>query len=136
MALIDWSDTMSVKIPSIDDQHIKLVEMVNALSDSVAQGNSKEVLSDVFDGLAQYTVEHFAYEEKFFKEFGYEDTEKHTLEHEDLVKQVVGLKQKMENEEGFMLGLEVMAFLKNWLTEHIMGSDKDYSAFLLSKGVQ
>jgi len=46
------------------------------------------------------------------------------------------LKHKMENDEGFMLGLEVMDFLKKWLTDHIEGSDKDYSAFLVSKGVK
>ncbi len=136
MALIEWSDTMSVKIPSIDAQHKKLVEMLNTLHESIVKGNAKEVLSDVFDSLAQYTVEHFEYEGKLFKEFGYEDSEKHTIEHQDLVKQVVELKQKMESEEGFMLGLEVMTFLKKWLTEHILGSDMDYSSFLVSKGIQ
>ncbi len=136
MALIEWSDSLSVKIPSIDEQHKKLVGMVNSLHEGIAKGNSKEVLVDVFDGLAQYTVEHFGYEEKFFNEFGYEDSEKHTAEHQDLVQQVVELKQKLDNEEGFMFGLEVMDFLKSWLTEHIMGSDRNYSSFLLSKGVQ
>ena len=136
MALIDWSDNMSVKIPSIDEQHKKLVELVNSLHESIARGNSKEVLTDIFDGLAQYTVDHFQHEEMFFQKFGYEDTEKHTKEHQDLVKQVIELKNKMENEEGFMLDFEVMNFLKAWLTDHILGSDKDYSSFLVSKGAQ
>jgi hemerythrin len=136
MALIEWSDSMSVKIPSIDEQHKKLIAMVNTLHEGIAKGNSKEVLVDVFDGLAEYTVEHFGYEEKFFKEFDYEDSEKHISEHQDLVQQVVELKQKLDNEEGFMFGLEVMDFLKNWLTEHIMGSDMDYSSFFVSKDVK
>ena len=34
MALIEWSETMSVKIPSIDNQHKKLVEMTSLLSNS------------------------------------------------------------------------------------------------------
>jgi hemerythrin len=89
MALIEWSDSMSIKIPSIDDQHKKLAGMVNVLHEGIAKGNSKEVLVDVYDGLAQYTVEHFEYEEKFFEEFGYEDSEKHIKEHQDLVQQVV-----------------------------------------------
>ncbi len=136
MPLIEWSDSMSVKIPSIDEQHKKLAGMVNALHEGIAKGNSKEVLVYVFDGLAKYTVDHFEYEEKLFEEFGYEDSEMHITEHQDLVQQVVELKQKMDDEEGFMFGLEVMDFLKSWLTEHIMGSDMDYSSFLVSKGVQ
>ena len=127
---------MSVKVPSIDVQHKKLVRMVNDLHESIARGNAKEVLIGIFDSLAEYTVNHFAYEENFFKEFNFEDLEKHTQEHKDLVAQVVELKQKMENEEGFMLGLEVMDFLKQWLTTHILGSDMEYSDFLVSKGVK
>jgi hemerythrin len=127
---------MSVKVPSIDVQHKKLVRMVNDLHESIARGNAKEVLIGIFDSLAEYTVNHFAYEENFFKEFNFEDLEKHTQEHKDLVAQVVELKQKMENEEGFMLGLEVKDFLKQWLTTHILGSDMEYSDFLVSKGVK
>jgi len=136
MVLIEWSNTMSVKIPSIDEQHKKLVNMLNDLHESIAKDNAKDVLVQVFEGLARYTVEHFAYEEKLFKEFGYEDADAHIKEHQDLLQQVLDLKHKMENDEGFMLGLEVMDFLKKWLTDHIEGSDKDYSAFLVSKGVK
>jgi hemerythrin len=35
----------------------------------------------------------------------------------------------------FMIGVEVLAFLKDWLTNHIMKSDMAYSDFLVSKGV-
>ena len=136
MALIEWSNTLSVKIPSIDQQHKKLVGMLNQLHESIAKDNSKDVLIQVFDGLALYTVEHFAYEEKLFMEFGYEDTDKHIKEHHDLLQQVIDLKTKMENEQGFMLDIEVMEFLKKWLTNHIKGSDYDYSSFLVSKGVK
>jgi len=136
MALVEWSNTMSVKIASIDEQHKKLVVMLNKLHESIAKDNSKDVLVKVFEGLALYTTEHFAYEEKLFREFGYEGIDKHIKEHQYLLQQVHDLKHKMENDEGFMLDLEVMDFLKNWLTDHIMGSDNDYSAFLVSKGVK
>ena len=127
---------MSVKIPSIDEQHKEMMEMINLLHDSIAKGNSKTVLVEIFEGLAQYTKHHFTYEEKLFKQYGYDGQVKHIKEHQKLINKVNDLKQKMENEEGFMLGMEVMDFLNQWLTGHIQGSDKNYTAFLRSNGVK
>lgn len=135
MALISWSDSLSVKIHSIDEQHKKLVNMLNGLHDSMQKGDSKEVLGKVLEGLALYTVKHFQYEEELFAKHGYAESDGHRAEHQDLLTQVTELQNKYNSNEDFMLGIEVLDFLKKWLTNHIQGSDKRYSTFLISKGV-
>ncbi len=77
MPLIQWSDNLSVGIASIDEQHKKLLNMINVLSDALANGQANEVLVQIFDGLAVYTVKHFAYEEELFSKYGYEESEAH-----------------------------------------------------------
>jgi len=134
MPLITWSAQLSVGIDSIDEQHKKLINMINALNDAIADGSSKDIMQKVFDGLAVYTEKHFSYEEKLFAQYGYQESEAHKAEHQALMNQVSELKQKMEQGD-FMIGIEVMAFLKEWLTNHIMRTDKAYSEFLVSKGV-
>ena len=136
MPLIEWSAELSVGIDSIDEQHKKLVNMINALNDAMILGQSNELLAKIFTGLAAYTQKHFAYEENLFAEYGYTDSEEHKRKHEELINQVVELKAKfLENPEG-TISADLMLFLKRWLTNHIMRSDKEYSEFLREKGVQ
>jgi len=136
MPLIEWSNELSVGIDSIDEQHKKLVNMINALNDAKLTGSSNELLGKIFTGLAAYTQKHFAYEENMFAEYGYSDSQEHKRQHSELIAQVVELKEKfMENPQG-TINADLMQFLKRWLTNHIMRTDKEYAEFLISKGVK
>ena len=136
MPLIEWTAELSVGIDSIDEQHKKLVNMINALNDAMLTNSSDELLGKIFTGLAAYTQKHFAYEENMFAEYGYTDSEEHKRQHNELIAQVVELKERfIENPQGTM-SADLMLFLKRWLTNHIMRTDKDYAEFLISKGVK
>ncbi|MDD5674977.1 MAG: bacteriohemerythrin [Chitinivibrionales bacterium] len=135
MALMEWSDSYSVSIASIDEQHKKLVGMVNALNEAMATGKSKEGLQKTLTELINYTVEHFSYEERLFAQHGYLETVKHAGEHKKLAGQVLDFDKKFKAGE-LMLSIQMMNFLKDWLITHIGGSDKKYSGFLISKGVK
>ena len=136
MPLIEWTAELSVGIDSIDEQHKKLVNMINALNEAMLTGSSNELLGKIFTGLAAYTQKHFAYEEALFAEYGYADSKQHKRQHRELIAQVVELKQKfIENPQQTMTA-DLMLFLKRWLTNHIMRTDKEYTEFLLSKGVK
>jgi len=55
-------------------------------------------------------------------------------DHQELLEQVQQLKIKME-EGDFMINIELMNFLKSWLTHHILQTDKAVVPFLIEKGV-
>ena len=135
MALITWTEELSVGVPSIDEQHKKLVNMINSLNDALEKGEADEMIVKIFNGLAAYTQKHFAYEEELFATHGYAESAAHKKEHADLITQVVELKKKLDAGD-FMIGAELMSFLKKWLTNHILGSDKKYSRFLNEHGVK
>lgn len=136
MPLIEWTAELSVGIDSIDEQHKKLVNMINALNDAMLTNSSNELLGKIFTGLAAYTQKHFAYEENMFAEYGYTDSIEHKRQHGELIAQVVELKERfIENPQGTM-SVDLMLFLKRWLTNHIMRTDKEYAEFLISKGVK
>jgi hemerythrin len=136
MAFMEWSDKLSVGVPSIDAQHQKLVAMVNELFDALKAGHGKESLVKTLDGLISYTASHFAYEEQLFAKTGYADAAAHKKEHDDMTKKVLEVQAKAKGGVGFALPMEVMEFLKNWLVNHIMGTDKKYGPHLLSKGIK
>jgi len=134
MALLSWSPNYSVSIKEIDKQHMKLVELVNELHDGMKAGKGKEVLGIVLSELVKYTAFHFSYEEQLFNKYSYPETGTHKRQHKDLVDQVMDYKTSFESGKS-VLSMDIMNFLKDWLVNHIAGSDKKYSSFLNSKGV-
>ncbi|GAA0544648.1 hemerythrin [Rhizomicrobium palustre] len=135
MALVAWSEKLSVGIRSIDDQHKKLVTLVNQLHDGMIAGKGKEVVGPVLKGLIDYTATHFKFEEDLFARTGYGDAAAHKKEHEDLVRRVKEIQQVYDQKGPSVLTIQVMNFLKDWLTSHILGSDQKYAPHLKSKGV-
>lgn len=134
--LVAWSDKLSVGVGSIDDQHKKLVTLVNRLHDAMMSGKGKEAVGPVLKGLIDYTATHFKYEEELFARTGYSEGPAHKKDHDDLVKKVVEIQQKYEQSGPGVLTIQVMNFLKDWLTAHILGADKKYGPHLVAKGIR
>jgi len=134
MAIISWNDTLSVRVKEIDIQHQRLVELVNKLHDSMKAGKGNDVLGPILSDLVKYTVFHFSTEEKYFQKFGYPEFQQHKKQHDDLTNKAKALKTSFEQGKQ-TISIEVLTFLKDWLSGHILGSDKKYGPFLNSKGL-
>lgn len=134
MALITWSDSLSVKVKQFDDQHKKLVDMVNQLFDAMKSGKGSQVMGDILKQLIAYTQTHFAAEERLMTQYAYPDYEAHKKEHNALVMQVLDL-QKQFQEGKPVLTQNIMTFLRDWLSKHIQGDDKKYGIFFNGKGI-
>ena len=134
MALITWSDALSVNIKEIDTQHQRLVDLVNKLHDSMKSGKGNDILGPILSDLVRYTVSHFATEERYFQKFAYPEFQQHKKEHDDLAQKAKVLKASFEQGKQ-TISIEVLNFLKDWLSKHILGSDKKYSPFLIGKGL-
>lgn len=135
MSAIKWSEDFSVGISSIDEQHKVLLGFINDLNKAMAAGEATIIIGEILLGLSQYTQKHFKYEEELFARYGYPNSDSHIKEHQSLLKQVSSLKIKFESDISGSLGLEIMQFLKTWLINHIQKSDKEYSNYLIAKGV-
>jgi hemerythrin len=134
MAFIDWSNSLSVDIKELDDQHKKLIELINQLNDAMKVGKGKDVIGKVLGSLIVYTKSHFATEERLMQTHSYPSYIIHKKAHDDLTKQALDLQKKFEA-GNLAITIEVMGFLKDWLSKHIMNTDKQYSPFLKGKGV-
>ena len=135
MALISWNENYSVKIKDIDDQHKKLIDMINELHDAMKSGRGKEVVGKTLSELVKYTEQHFSFEEKLFTQHNYPEGRTHSKTHQDLIDQLKEFISKYESGQN-TLSIELMNFLRDWLTNHIMGTDKKYTSFLNSKGIK
>lgn len=116
----------------IDTQHQELIDRVNKLSESIETVKEKRTAVQTLDFLMDYTVFHFAAEEKLQEECGYPELEAHKALHAGFVKAVDELKEMLEEEEG-PTDAFVAAVNKNvvdWLVNHIQGCDKKVAEFV------
>ena len=128
-----WNDSYSVGVPALDDQHKKLVGMINRLADCHAarsngsSGAFHEVLSRMFD----YTQVHFKDEEDYLQRIGYPRLADHKTEHAAFVGKMAAF--SMAASEGIQDEAAVHRYLKAWLLSHILESDMQYRSFVESK---
>ncbi|MDT8446393.1 MAG: bacteriohemerythrin [bacterium] len=121
-----WDESLAVGIGTIDQQHQKLFGLIAQLQTAMGQGESKAVLQDIFKGLLEYTEDHFSHEAEIFAQIGYERAEDHLAKHESFTRKLHELKSQFDSSSNFMIGVDVMTFMTDWLVSHILGEDQKY----------
>ncbi|MCX6151352.1 MAG: bacteriohemerythrin [Ignavibacteriales bacterium] len=135
MAYLIWNEEYSVGISSIDEQHKKLFEILNNLHDAMKIGKAKNILSQIITELFEYTTFHFSTEENYLQTYNYPTYLGHKKEHNIFVAKVIEFQDKFNLSSG-MTSIEMLHFLKDWISQHVMGTDKKYSEYLLKKGAK
>ena len=135
MPLITWSEKMSVGVASLDRQHQGLIEMLNTLHSEMLAGRGKDVLGPILAKLIQYTQSHFVHEEGLFRMHAYPWAAEHKKEHDGFVGKAKELDADFKSGKAALTG-ELMTFLRDWLTKHILGVDMQYEAFFVQKGLK
>ena len=130
-----WKDEYSVGLDSIDQQHKKLVNLINQLQTAVDYSTGEEFEREALDELVNYTKTHFTFEEGLMKDNDYPDYEPHKAQHEKMIKEVEKVLAMYEEDHDTAMD-NAVKFLKDWLIKHINGTDKQYSSFLIGKGVK
>jgi len=132
---VEWKDEYSVGIDSIDQQHRKLLHLINQLQTAVEYSTGEEFEREALNELVDYTKTHFTYEEGLMEQNAYPDFEPHKAQHEAMIKKVGEVLAEYEQDHDTAM-TNAAAFLKDWLINHINGTDKQYSSFLIEKGVK
>ncbi len=135
MALIIWDDIKyGVGLNSIDEQHKKLVDLINKLHDGMLKGASKLILKEIIDEMIKYTKYHFGYEEENMKKFGFPDFDEHKKVHDAFTDKVITFQEKYLVGE-ILLSIEIINFLRDWLLTHIAGTDRKYIELFKRNGI-
>ena len=129
MPLIVWSQNLSVGNDRIDREHQELISIINRLADAMQQGSANQVIGGIINELVNYTIRHFSDEERLFCATAYPAADAHKAKHKFLVDKVQQLKADYAAGK-VALGVPLLQFLKDWLMEHIMKTDKTYTPYL------
>ncbi len=130
-AYITWKDDYEIGIPEVDQQHMRLVALINDLYIAMEVGTAAET-EKVLRGVLEYTGTHFAQEEIIQERHGYPGLEAHRKLHQDLLAEALDFQKRFrDGEPGVEAGL--MWFLKDWLLNHIKLQDSKIAKHILAK---
>lgn len=132
---VEWKQEYSVGINSIDEQHKKLLSLINQLQTAVDYSTGDQFEREALDELVDYTKTHFSYEEGLMRDNDYPDYEPHKAMHKKMIKKVEDVLAEYELDHDTAMN-NAAEFLKDWLINHINGTDKEYSSYLIGKGVK
>ena len=132
---VEWKDDYSVGIDSIDQQHKKLLNLINQLQTAVDYSTGEQFEREALDELVDYTKTHFTYEEGLMRDNNYPDFEPHKAQHEKMFEKVREVLAEYEQDQDTAMA-NAAEYLKDWLINHINGTDKEYSSYLIGKGVK
>lgn len=130
MPFMKWSDEFSIGVDELDNDHKKLVGLINELYDAVEAGRGHEALGKILDGLIFYVSYHLSHEEGLFLRAQYPDLEAHKREHAALTDRAKDVYDKFYSAPTETLPHEVLELLKTWLYQHILESDKKFGVYM------
>jgi hemerythrin len=133
-AFLVWDDAYNTGIQQIDEEHKKLLNMINNLRSSTLCNTGEEFERRTLQELVDYTEHHFEREEQLMSEYGYPDFEGHKAQHDQMSQYVAGFIKRYD-EEGKKVLPDVADHLTRWLIQHINGTDMKYAEFFKEKGV-
>jgi hemerythrin len=129
MKELTWDRTLSVDVPEIDEDHRRLVDLLNILNRSVVEGDSTAYIEAVLEELISCTVWHFRHEERLMLKYAYQGALEHKSEHQELIECAKALRRRLLR-EGKGVSSEDIEFLEHWLAGHILGADMDLGSYL------
>ena len=117
-----WREQMSVGNNVIDNDHKRLIEMINGVEECL-RAKDEEKLTTLFDDLSAYAKEHFRYEERLSREVGYLGAHILRNAHDILLKELDIYKNETKDQWSEEAIDEFCILLRKWLVVHVMKED-------------
>ncbi len=126
MPFIDLNSEHQVGVKMIDDQHAKLVDMINYLENAINTGGDIEEVKVLLNAIIGFAEYHFDEEERFMLRNDYPDYNSHSEVHDKLKWHLTEVKESLEKSDA-RLPETLAVFLRDWLLNHITELDSKLS---------
>jgi hemerythrin len=138
MISLKWKDYFSCNITEIDGQHKKLFEIGDHLFTLASlndQYDHYDEIIGIINELKDYTIYHFGYEEKLMIEYSYPYYAEHKAQHEAFIEKVLKFEKEDLDAHQNESVLQLVAFVADWISSHILKTDTLYKDFFNEKGI-
>ncbi len=125
--LFIWdSSKYETKITQMDDEHKKLVEIMNRLATKNYENATRDELTTVIEELSNWTIMHFEHEESYLKQINFAGLDNHKNIHKRLLFQFNQHKIAFIDSGATKISEKFFEFLNLWLSAHIQHIDMQY----------
>jgi hemerythrin len=135
MALMNWSSKYSVGVEALDNHHKSLISVLNQLHAASMRGKAQEVAGPLIRQLTSIASEHFAEEERLMESARYPGLADHRAKHEELAAKLAEFVSRHEKGDTTIYS-QLLYFMRDWLSKHMLTVDSQYISWLASHGVQ
>jgi hemerythrin len=122
MPLLQWKDNYSVGIEAVDYEHKELIDLINRLYDELVAKGEPLVASAFFGDLIKGISAHFALEERFMRERGYDQLPQHKADHERLLDDILSIMDDFDRGDAANRD-DLTARLDIWFSRHFETHD-------------
>lgn len=122
-----FTDEFKTGIVIVDEEHKKLFDIIANIHTAIQADllhDKFDAILDILDELKEYTQVHFADEENYMREIGYEGLAYQEILHQNFIDKLneLDLDDVDDNQEAYLY--DFLGFLQNWLVNHILKVDK------------
>ncbi len=135
MEKIHWRDEFSVGVKELDDQHKKLITMINALIAEESSLTDPETIANLLTRMNDYALEHFRAEEYLMAEYGFHRKKQQEKQHRAFIAKTASFCSSSDIGPN-ILSVALLEYLSTWLIDHILTEDMQYKKFFAEKGVR
>lgn len=133
-----WRDEWCMGIPALDDDHRRLVTLVNALLASqlgtehdhgiTADHREPDTIESAplarFEALLEHLRRHFEREEALMLSIDYDDFQTHKCEHSLQLAELTELRRQESRDHGDFFSQESLQWIKRWCFDHFVAEDR------------
>lgn len=125
--MYEMKEEYKIGVELIDEQHKKLFELADKaymlLKDDFSLDKYDKIVH-IIEELKEYTIFHFKSEEEYMQSINYKRLFSQKIEHAEFIKKIeaIDLRHIDENQDEGLV--KILNFLNDWLTEHILKTDK------------
>jgi len=123
-----WKAEFALGLPEVDAEHQRFFEIMNELHGAMLRGNADAQVASTLCSLTAYATNHFEHEERALAEVGYPQLHVQRKQHQWFLAQMQQL--ALSNRES---SRGALSFMKDWLVEHILGTDKKYAVWIAAQ---
>ncbi len=128
-----WKEEYSIGVKELDEQHKKMFELGDKISRLVFDNSTEDYLNEIvsiLEKLREYTKYHFNYEEEHMDLNGYVHQHTHSIQHSYLMERIEKISNKGISSNQRETLMEMVNFLYDWISKHILREDMKYKEFL------
>lgn len=121
--MISWSETFATGVARIDEEHQKLVAMLNQLEEAIQVGRGSKLISALVGDLRLYADRHFNHEESCMEQYRCPTAAENKEAHAHFREMLAKAQLRLTGGGNALAAQQVHRELCEWIVKHVLRVD-------------